>query len=123
MTSRSDDTNLRKYQKLGARIFESKAQIEMQTERDFAGIQSIQKSLSFCRRLNNEWAVPYLTLSRAELNFGDASAAMFSSMHTLSLFLSQTLAQTQKITPKFKKKKKSETKSFFLHVTFLQTEK
>mmetsp|Transcript_34076 Transcript_34076/g.55550 ORF Transcript_34076/g.55550 Transcript_34076/m.55550 type:complete len:439 (+) Transcript_34076:17-1333(+) len=69
------------HRKIGSKMFEYQAQILLEFDRDFEAIKACQS----CILLNASNAINWLTLARAELNFGDPFQALQSISKAVEL--------------------------------------
>ncbi|ETO23761.1 hypothetical protein RFI_13418 [Reticulomyxa filosa] len=77
----SEMEKIKEHKKLGAKIFEAQAQVLLEMERDFDAIVCCKEAIA----CNPRWSIAYLTLSRAEMNFGDATTALESAKKAFQL--------------------------------------
>lgn len=73
--------SLLNHRKIGSEMFESHGQVLIEMDRDFEAIKACQSSIL----LNNLNEMSWLTLSRAELNFGDPFQALKSIEKAIQL--------------------------------------
>ena len=75
------EKRVQNHRKSGSEMFEYHAQVLMEMDRDFEAIKACQSAIL----LNNMSEINWLTLSRAELNFGDPFQALLSISRAIEL--------------------------------------
>merc|ERR1711997_251218 len=69
------------HRKCGSEMFEYQSQVLMEMDRDFEAIRACQSAIL----LNHLSEINWLTLSRAELNFGDPFQALLSVSRAIEI--------------------------------------
>lgn len=70
-----------KHREIGSTMFEYHGQVLLEMDQDFAAIKACQSAIL----LNDQRAINWLTLSRAEMNFGDPFQALKSISRAIAL--------------------------------------